>query len=1181
MSTARKPLVTLAASAALALAACSSDSGALPDSGAAPDASGTSDGGGGPDAGLAAGRVLLESDTVDFGAVVVTSTETRTLSITNPGDGPVRVTLSEPAGPDASLFRRSVNVPSDDGSFTLEARGVATLTISVAPSDLGPRVAVIALDSCGGTCPSAILLLGEGVRTGLECPTQVDLGLANPGSCVDRPVVCTNRGNATERITVAELDPRSASELSLVPPALPVDLAPGAGFTASVRFCPTAAVGSAGDLLVATFRPFETEHVIHLTATGGGADLTCDPASLDFGVVGVGGTARQDVRCQNRGAIDATVAGVVTGSGFALATAPSPTLEPGDTATFTVEVTATTAGPITGELVITSNDPDSPQLTVPLAAEAIIADPCTAAISPEEVDFGLVGLGERRTAEVTISNLGASTCLIRQAALAPGTNPTFSLVNAPASGASIGPGQFLQVIVAFAPTTNAVASGALEVSFANPGTTELGATLAGTGGLASVSVSPSSLDFGTVPIGCAEPARRRIRLQRINPGSGPVTSVQLVTTGELTIDTSAIPATLAFGEVLELVVGFQPTSAGRQSGELQILAGGTPTPILVPITGEGGSGPQVTETFSFDPPVVDVLFVVDDSSGMRGAQAALASAMPHFVARLAERGADFHFGVITMDMEDGARSGRLIGTPPFVDATEPSPNLAIGALVAPGTDGADETRGVEAVLAAVTPPLSTGPNAGFLRPDADLAVVFVTNSEDTSQGAPALGSVVASLRAASGTGRVILSAIAGPEAGCTGPTGTAEPSTRYAQMVLRAGGTLHSICGDLSAAVEEITAEVLGAARFELAGDPRYSTLDVEVDGGAVPRATWEYEAASNRVIFLDEIVVPNGAEVAVTYDQLCVSPTCGDGVTGANEDCDDANQDDTDDCSTTCISARCGDGVLRAAAESCDDANLDDSDECLSTCALPVCGDGIVREGVEECDDGNTESGDGCPSNCRFYTSSGIVPEQFAELDSPIPITMGSSSGDPNDDGFAVITLPFSFTYWDVPTSSLTVSVNGLVGIGPIEGEGSYTNTGFPDAADPNGIIAAWWEDLYFDQGITGAQIAYEVLGTEPNRSVVIQWRRIRVQGHSTNNNRRFSFQIALFEGTGEIALRYGETETSGNPPTATTASAGLEDPTGSLGLELLGCSPACDGRSRPGSATGFPRQTTVRISP
>jgi fibro-slime domain-containing protein len=66
-------------------------------------------------------------------------------------------------------------------------------------------------------------------------------------------------------------------------------------------------------------------------------------------------------------------------------------------------------------------------------------------------------------------------------------------------------------------------------------------------------------------------------------------------------------------------------------------------------------------------------------------------------------------------------------------------------------------------------------------------------------------------------------------------------------------------------------------------------------------------------------------------------------------------------DCSPTC-----GDGIVTAGEECDDGVNDGGYEECGPGCMLgPRCGDGIVQEG-EDCDDGNRRDGDSCGSSCR-----------------------------------------------------------------------------------------------------------------------------------------------------------------------------------------------------------------------
>ncbi len=58
----------------------------------------------------------------------------------------------------------------------------------------------------------------------------------------------------------------------------------------------------------------------------------------------------------------------------------------------------------------------------------------------------------------------------------------------------------------------------------------------------------------------------------------------------------------------------------------------------------------------------------------------------------------------------------------------------------------------------------------------------------------------------------------------------------------------------------------------------------------------------------------------------------CGDGIISDKEECDDANDDDSDFCLSNCLNIKCGDGIVNGD-ENCDDANKDDLDNCNNLC--------------------------------------------------------------------------------------------------------------------------------------------------------------------------------------------------------------------------------------------------------
>jgi cysteine-rich repeat protein len=125
---------------------------------------------------------------------------------------------------------------------------------------------------------------------------------------------------------------------------------------------------------------------------------------------------------------------------------------------------------------------------------------------------------------------------------------------------------------------------------------------------------------------------------------------------------------------------------------------------------------------------------------------------------------------------------------------------------------------------------------------------------------------------------------------------------------------------------------------------------------------------------------------------------TCGDGLRGEGEECDDGNEEDGDGCTGRCAiesgwacfddaettksacEQTCGDGVLRIPGEQCDDGegNSDTAaNACRTTCRFAACGDGVI-DGGEECDDGDANSdlaAGACRTSCKLaYCGDGVL---------------------------------------------------------------------------------------------------------------------------------------------------------------------------------------------------------------
>ncbi|RZK73120.1 MAG: T9SS type A sorting domain-containing protein, partial [Pedobacter sp.] len=160
---------------------------------------------------------------------------------------------------------------------------------------------------------------------------------------------------------------------------------------------------------------------------------------------------------------------------------------------------------------------------------------------------------------------------------------------------------------------------------------------------------------------------------------------------------------------------------------------------------------------------------------------------------------------------------------------------------------------------------------------------------------------------------------------------------------------------------------------------------------------------------------------------------------------------------------------------------------------------------------------------------------------------TGNASATNLNSEVYPII-LPFAFNFNDIPYTSLNVSSNGFVTFGTTPPLTS-TTTPISGTVAYAGAVSAFGRDLVslFDvTGVTG-NISWDVIGTTPNREIVIQWKDFRpTNTTSTTAAYTFSFQIRLQETTNVITMMYTSgSYLVGNTSYASTAQIGLRGST------------------------------------
>ena len=146
---------------------------------------------------------------------------------------------------------------------------------------------------------------------------------------------------------------------------------------------------------------------------------------------------------------------------------------------------------------------------------------------------------------------------------------------------------------------------------------------------------------------------------------------------------------------------------------------------------------------------------------------------------------------------------------------------------------------------------------------------------------------------------------------------------------------------------------------------------------------------------------------------------------------------------------------------------------------------------------------------------------------------TTGTSVGLTDDSNVGPFNIGFNFEFYGQTFSQFRICTNGFITFG--DPSGRYSPGSFPEAAAPNGVIAAYWTDLFPSPGY---YTNYRTEGTAPNRKLV-------VSAHLTyysNRNAWVDYQIVLFEGTNKVQT------TITSQGWTTTATQGVENHQGTL---------------------------------
>lgn len=534
--------------------------------------------------------VSLSATSVGFGDVgVSTRAQGPTITLSNTGSVNLDITGWSVDGPNATEF-------DGRGGYcgaptTIRPSGSCAFAPAFLPVTAGAnKTATITITDNAGDSPQHITLTGNGVVPAVSySPSSLTFGDQVVRSTSGASAVTFNNNGPGNFIIPCCSGPNptfsgaNPGDFSAVPsPECNNSIAPSQTCQVSVYFRPTA-VGARTATLSIKDNATGSPHTVSLTGNGIPSPAALTPTAVDFGTQTIGvKTAPTTVILMNNGATTLAVSSVSLSDNYAGFTISTNTctganLSQGSSCAVSIQFDPWRLIAVSAQLQFFDNAPDQVQ-NVPLTGKG--TGPAVA-LSPDPV----VGLGSQRVGitsnpqTVTVTNVGDAPLTVAAA------SATGDFHAASGCSASIAPNATCTISVTFTPTAVGNRTGALTITD-NAGNSPQGLTLTGLGTMPAAAPSPTSLTFGSQPVGTTTPGQQ----VTIASSGNDILHISAVSaSGDFAVSaTTCLNGTGFYGGAsCSVTVTFTPTALGLRAGTLAITDDAADSPQSVSLFGTG------------------------------------------------------------------------------------------------------------------------------------------------------------------------------------------------------------------------------------------------------------------------------------------------------------------------------------------------------------------------------------------------------------------------------------------------------------------------------------------------------------------------------------------------------------------------------------------------------------------
>jgi len=485
-------------------------------------------------------------------------------------------------------------------------------------------------------------------------------------------------------------------------------------------------------------------------------------------------------------------------------------------------------------------------------------------VSVVYINFGKINaISEIETRSVTVKNVGDADLDISDITVS-GT-PIYSLT--PITDSLLIPGQTGEFNVTYDPETYETNTEIVSILSNDPDEPVVYINITGDGSSPVIDIDPDYFDLGDTFVGCDN--ETMIAISNIGDVDLVITDINYFVSYPadmlLSTDESVngpLPWTISPLDSKSIIVGHEPLDEIDDYGFLEIQSNDPITPVArADQDAIGLFSSSVTDEFEQEGiTTADILFVIDNSGSMGIWQTALTDNFTAFISVFSVTGVDYQIAVITTD--DAMFRG------PILTDTTPDLETEFTDQAIAGTYGSAMEKGLQHAEEATSPGGDASPGSAFLRDDAKLIIIFVSDEKDWSSKTD-IAYVTHFNTLKTSESMIVTHAVVGDApGGCsliTPSWANADYGEGYIEVSALTGGAFVSICSaDWGADLETLAHDSILESSFELSDIPFEDSIIVEVDGILVTE--WTYNILENSINFAGSDIPPSESTIEINY---------------------------------------------------------------------------------------------------------------------------------------------------------------------------------------------------------------------------------------------------------------------------------------------------------------------------